>query len=334
MASGDEIEEEIEDLPEDLKKKDDLFGAKISGTVDGFVFQGEVEDISVQVMLISGEVAWGPQMIDITTKVGELIQKVADQVGKSPISIRLLRDADDLDPEASLASLDLRDKTSEITLQCWIDEMLAGAQATFEKFLIFHNIQNPNSLSSTTFQVADIPPLARSDIGAKLKEVSEAAGLDELPADVAKWLQVLLCSGKAFCDNSDGFDFDSRKFLAGMAGDGDSRGGGRIGGLVYLCIFGDNGYVLYWIIDAGGELARMNAEERVGAIYFAETWDDIWEMGSATRLTAAFWKDVMDHRWYNRVTIVQRPKRVAESLSDFFNTWMNIGCAPGGKYDR
>merc|ERR1719335_1270853 len=69
----EEEEEEIEDLPENLKKKDDLFGAKISRTVDGVVFQGEVEEIEV------GKTS-GERLYRIKYTDGDLEHLTADQV--------------------------------------------------------------------------------------------------------------------------------------------------------------------------------------------------------------------------------------------------------------
>lgn len=103
------------------------------------------------------------------------------------------------------------------------------------------------------------------------KDLAVRADLEDLPVDVSAWVRILLSSQKCFTDHGDYFMFDAQVFMAGMAD--DFKAGPARGGLLYLSVYVDNYTLLYYIIDAGGELARMNGEKGVGAVYVAETWD-------------------------------------------------------------
>merc|ERR1711920_231903 len=85
-----------------------------------------------------------------------------------------------------------------------------------------------------------------------------------------------------------------------------------------------------WIIDAGGELAKMNGKDGVGAVYFIETWDVMLKAEGA--LTAAFWQKEKDND-SGEVTIFEKmvPRRVAGCVTDLFAAWMANGGIPGGR---
>lgn len=204
-----------------------------------------------------------------------------------------------------------------------IDAKVAAAQTTFDEMLAsFPSNRLVQTIVDSCVRgdwqpVGDANAVARESIGAKLIEISASAGIDELPADVAVWLQVLLCNGKDFsCFSSFGvldeyekanFWFKAQEFLSG---DPDPRLGGQSGGLVYLYIWYEDYGEAFFFIDAGGEVAKMNGEPGVGAVYVARVYDE-----ENLPLTAAFWKEGR-----KPVHIIMGPTRVAASVTDFFKS--------------
>merc|ERR1719197_973033 len=189
----------------------------------------------------------------------------------------------------------------------------------------------------------------RSDVYAKLKEFEADIALNcqqQLSEDTATWLEVLLCTGKAFVDQVDKVVFNPAEFV--RRAELRRKEKQNNDGLIYLFIWDENVQtrqgenVLFWIIDAGGELAKINGEAGVGAVYFAETGIDDTGVSNALwrtiGFTADFWKKIKAVSRgrpgvveYQDLDINTQPKRVADCVTDFFAAWMTNGGFPGGR---
>jgi len=293
------------------------------------------EKVSIIVKGMTGETVLGPDTLETCMTIAALCNSVGEKLGQPPEALAILHGQELCEKKNTLSASGV---VGDTCLTVVVGDQLLEAQRTLNE-LLQKKPESKDFILRWHDEAKPREPWACGEeldfdeawTGGKKKELVEEMGLTDLPGELDAWVTVLCLGGKRIenkrkpaCNSSCSTHPLFECSPCGLTG--------KQGGLLYFSSEGWNDNMLTYFVDAFGEMAAAfpNQNAAAGAVWFANTWDDICEVAAGGTPSVEQWRQVMPVGSAPTVNMDCAPKVVAPTLTAFFRQWIETGLLPRG----
>lgn len=253
--------------------------------------------VTLTVCNIAGETVWAPESIFLSERCSALQSMVAVKLGQAVFAVQLSHGGAILNPIAILKDCQFADGDS---LTVTVNLLKQNAYEIMER------------LMSKGCTIA-LDPYTKSRLELFLVKHQD------MPEDIRIWLELFIETEKVPHDFPNRFVIVDLEFQDG---------------LLYLSQVGHDRREIRVFVDCAGKLTSGTQDCNSGSVWYADVRNDNFNTESGiVNWSTNFWfgilKDLGNETTGRSLCIVeQAPTVVADSLSNFFQQWSEVGHAP------